>query len=223
MPQVPQKLRLRSPQSKLRVTFPDGNVVCCSRANATMVATLNKIGSSRFHEIDLEVGHLPLVSREKYEKFEKYMLPLDDGWYVNTQPDTRTKYIQLQSINNKLELGLNVEIGSDFEPVTEEPKIKKKRDVSRMVVTFADGYKIFETTSQLTYSQCFCKFGLSEVKRRDLEVSGKKLITTTQQYANQIHVGRDCWLFCPATVKERVKVLKFVALMLHQKIEVELY
>lgn len=49
----PQK---RAPRKKLRITFPDGEVLCYTDSTSTMLAALAKIGKERFPEIKLEIG-----------------------------------------------------------------------------------------------------------------------------------------------------------------------
>ena len=106
-----EALRQRTRHKRLRVTFPDGKVFCCMRSIATMIATLKEIGSDSFPQIDMTMCHLPLLSKTVYPKYEEWMKPVCDGWYVNTQSDTETKYMQLRSISDQLALGLVVEVG----------------------------------------------------------------------------------------------------------------
>lgn len=66
-------LRLKAKRKYLRVTFPNGEVICYNNATATMIAVLNRIGEEKFPLISLEMCHLPLVSREIYPKYKEYM------------------------------------------------------------------------------------------------------------------------------------------------------
>lgn len=100
-----EKVRSRAKNKLLRVTFPDGEVLCYNNATSTMLATLNKIGSDKFPAINMELCHLPLLSKEIYPQYKRWMKPLCDGWYLNAQSNTDNKYMQLRTINDQLDLG----------------------------------------------------------------------------------------------------------------------
>ena len=51
-----------------------------------------------------------LITTDKNEKYANAFKVLDNGLYVNTCSDTKTKYSQIQQINNKLNLGLIIEL-----------------------------------------------------------------------------------------------------------------
>ena len=80
-----------------------------------MIDVLKEIGSQRFPEITLEMARYPLLSQEDNPKFKGYMKPVCDGWFLNTQSNTDTKYIQVKAISTLLGVNLKIEIGSDFE------------------------------------------------------------------------------------------------------------
>ena len=82
----------------LKVTFTDGIVICYKKTSATFIETLRRIGVEKLQQVDLRLCHLPLISKEIYPKYEQWMKPLDDGWYVNTQSTSEQKYLQLNSI-----------------------------------------------------------------------------------------------------------------------------
>ena len=78
-----EQIRTRSKKKLIRVTFPDGEVICYNNATSTMIAALKKIGSDKFPAINLELCHLPLLSKEIYPKYKEWMKPVGDGWYLN--------------------------------------------------------------------------------------------------------------------------------------------
>lgn len=133
-----KKVRQRAKSKKLRVTFPDGRVICYPRAVDTFVAVLREIGSERFPEITLEMSHLPLLSREIYPEFKNWMKPVCDGWYVNNQSSNDQKYMQLRSIGKSLDLGLTVELGEDFEPQQNPGKERTRKSKSKLSVRLGD-------------------------------------------------------------------------------------
>ena len=69
--------RSRAKKKLLRVTFPNGKVICYNNATSTMIAVLNEIGEDLFSSIKLEMCHLPLLSKEIYPKYQKDMKPVD--------------------------------------------------------------------------------------------------------------------------------------------------
>ena len=120
--------RSRAKKKLLRVTFPNGKVICYNNATSTMIAVLNEIGEDRFSSIKLDLCHLPLLSKEIYPKYQKDMKPICEGWYLNAQSNSDTKFLQLKAINEQLELGLKIELGADFKTL-EEPEKERKPEV----------------------------------------------------------------------------------------------
>ena len=71
--------RTRAKKKYLRVTSPNGNMICYKNATSTMIAALKKIGVDKFPLIKLELCHLPLLSKEIYPKYKKDMKPICEG------------------------------------------------------------------------------------------------------------------------------------------------
>ena len=101
-----ENLRKRATKKLLRVTMPDGMVICHKSATTTLVEVLKTIGSENFANITTENCRLPLLSKEIYPRFKEYMKPVCDGWYVNTQSDTGQKYMQLISIKSQIGIAM---------------------------------------------------------------------------------------------------------------------
>ena len=66
-------LRQRASKKLLRVTMPDGNVICHKSATMTLIDALKSIGSENFEQITTENCHLPLLSKEIYPRFKKIL------------------------------------------------------------------------------------------------------------------------------------------------------
>lgn len=215
-----QPVSLRQPNQRLRVTFPDGNSICFKNATTTYLEVLKRIGSDRFSKINLEIGHLPLISRIEYPKYKGYMKPITDGWYVNTQSSTQQKFLQLRSINDTLHLNLNIEIGTDFDVTNENNNKQKKTGKTSLLVQFPDGEFVAGDSPIDTFIQSVWKIGLNEIQRKEINVLGKPLITRKQQYKGQIQVGLDQWINIPTTTKDKAKLLRTIALMMRLDLKI---
>ena len=106
--------RDRARRKLLRVTFPNGKVLCYKSTTDTMIATMQELGDDVIANIKLQSCHLPLLSKEIYPKYKEWMKPVCNGWYLNTQSNSDTKFLQLNAINEQLSLGLKIELGEDF-------------------------------------------------------------------------------------------------------------
>ncbi len=213
-------LRQRAKKKLLRVTLPNGNVICHKSATMTFIDALIGIGTENFEKIKTENCRLPLLSKEIYPRFKDWMKPVADGWYVNTQSDTQQKYMQLISIKTQLGINLEVEMGSDF--VTSDVKVvqKTKKKDDKLLVKFQDGEYIGGENPIDTYLESIWKLGVDEILRKGIEYCGKKLITTTKQYNGQVQVGNNRWLIIPPQTKDKYKMLRVVGAILKQNIEV---
>lgn len=215
-------IRTRAKRKKLRVTFPNGEVICYNSVAATMVETLNRIGAEKFPLIKLEVNHLPLISKEIYPKYEKYMKPLRDGWYLNTQPNTDSKFILLKAINEQLSLGLNIELGEGFEVQEEPNKVKKTKSKGKLLVTMPNGDKITNNSTVQTFLEVIKHLGVEDIKNKHLQWGGNPLITNTQIVNNQMQIDSNRWIIVPNTTKEKVKLLRVIGAMLHVNMEIDI-
>lgn len=215
-------LRLRDSKKKLRVTMPNGKVICHKSATLTLIDVLTEIGSENFDKIKTENCHLPLLSKEIYPKYKEWMKPVIDGWYINAQSDTGQKYMQLMSIKSQLGLNMEIELGTDF--ITSDKKVEqksKKRD-NKLLVKFQDGDYIGEVSPIDTFINTIWKIGIEEIYRKEIEISGKRLITSTKTYNGQVQVNTNRWLTVPNSTKDKYKSLRIIAAYMHLNLEVSI-
>lgn len=215
-------ISLRRKKKLLRVIFPSEEPICYNNATTTFIEALKRIGVKRFPEIPLKIGHLPMITKEEYPKYKGYMKPIMDGWFVNTQSDTEQKFLQLRSINDLFDLGLIIEIGTNFE-ITGKPINKQKKSAKdNLLVQFPDGEFIAEENPVDTFLQSIWKIGIDELQRKELFISDKKLITRTHQYKGQIQVGINQWLTVPNGTKDKVKALRYIAAIMHVSLNISI-
>lgn len=212
--------RSRAKKKYLRVTFPDGEEICYKNAASTMIATLRKIGEDKFPMIKLELCHLPLLSREIYPRYKSYMKPVCEGWYLNTQSNSDSKYLQLNAINNQLDLGLKIELGDDFETQEESEKEKRSKSKDKLLIKMPDGEYIGNDSALETFLETVWQLGIEEIRKKDLSWGGNPLITRTQIVNNQVQVDTDRWITVPNTTRDKVKLLRVIGAMLHVKMEI---
>lgn len=63
--------RSRAKKKLLRVTFPNGKVICYNNATSTMIAVLNEIGEDRFSSIKLDLCHCLFFQRKYIRSIKK--------------------------------------------------------------------------------------------------------------------------------------------------------
>lgn len=214
--------RTRAKKKLLRVTFPDGVEICYKNATSTMIATLNKIGEDKFPLIKLELCHLPMLSREIYPKYKKYMKPVCEGWYLNAQSNSDSKFLQLSAINDLLDLGLKIELGDDFETQEEPKKEKRSKTKDKLLIKMPDGEFVANDSTIETFLEAVWLLGIDDIRKKELSWGGNPLITTTKLYNNQIQVDKDRWIIVPNTTRDKVKLLRVIGAMLHIKMEVNI-
>ena len=214
------QIRTRATRKLIRITFPDGEVICYNNATSTMIAALNKIGPDKFSAIKLELCHLPLLSKDIYPQYKDWMKPVCDGWYLNAQSNSDNKYLQLRSISDQFSLGLVVELGTDFETQTNPNKTKKSRTKDKLLVKFPDGEFVGNGSALDTYLETIWKLGIDDIMRKHLTWGGKDLVTTSQVASGQIQVGERRWVMVPNMTKDKAKLLRVVAAMLRINLEI---
>lgn len=215
-----ESVRQRKLRRLLRITFPDGKVLCYKSATMTFVEALQTIGTERLREVKLDNCHLPLISQEIYPRFRNWMKPIGEGWYVNTQSDSDQKYMQLVSIKQQLGLDWKIEVGADFTPCDDKVPQRKKREAQRLMVKFPDGACICDANPVDTFVHTIEKVGVKLLMRKGAQYSGKPLITPTKQYNGQIEIVEKRWLMIPPQTKDKLKTLKIISATLRLNLEV---
>lgn len=160
--------RSRAKKKLLRVTFPNGRVICYNNTTSTMIAVLNEIGEDLFSSIKLEMCHLPLLSKGIYPKYQKDMKPICEGWYLNAQSNSDTKFLQLMSINDQLHLGLKIELGAGFDTVEDPGKEKRTRSRDKLLVKMPDGEYIANNSALETFLEVVWKLGIEDIRKKGI-------------------------------------------------------
>lgn len=218
---MPEQLQARRGKKELlRVTFPDGKVICYNKATYTFIASLAELSDEQLEKIDFKMNRLQILSHEVYPRLEKYMKPVREGWYINIQSDTYNKYRQLQIISDQLGIGLKVEKGSDFETEVVPNGKKQKKERSKLLVKFPDGEYVAEHSALETFLQTIWKLGIEAVMRKGIAWGGHTLITSAQFYRGQVQIGKNRWIIVPNTTNEKVRLLNVIAATLRVKLEI---
>lgn len=212
--------RGRAKKKRIRVTFPNGKVICYKSATDTMVATLQELGDDIISEINMELCHLPLLSKEVYPKYKEWMKPVCDGWYINTQSNSDSKFLQLKAINEQLALGLTIELGDDFEAQENPNKEKRSKSRDKLLVRFPDGQYFANNSTLDTFLEVVWEIGIDEIKRKELSWGGNPLVTSSKMFNNQVQVDEQRWIIVPNTTKDKIKLLRVIGAMFHLKMEI---
>ena len=217
-----ENLRQRATKKLLRVTMPDGTVICHKSATMTMIDVLVAIGSENFHKITTENCHLPLLSKEIYSRYKDYMKPVCDGWYINAQSDTGQKYMQLTSIKSQLGIAMEVEMGTGF--ITSGAKVvqKAKKKDDKLLVRFPNGEYAAGENPIDTLIDAIWQIGPDNIRRKELTFQDKPIITLSKQYNGQVQVGQNLWLTVPNQTKDKYKMLRIIDVMMKLGLEISI-
>ena len=212
--------RDRARRKLLRVTFPNGKVLCYKSTTDTMIATMQEFGDDVIANIKLQSCHLPLLSKEIYPKYKEWMKPVCNGWYLNTQSNSDTKFLQLNAINEQLSLGLKIELGEDFVAQDNPNKEKRTRTKGEILVKLPDGQCFANNSITNTFLELIREIGIDKIKQKELTWCGKPLITTSKMFNGQVQIDNERWIIVPNTTKDKVKLLRVIGAMLRINMEI---
>lgn len=216
------KATTRAPKKILRVTFKDGTVICYKNVTTTYIEALRKIGVDNIRKVNLEIGHLPLLTKVPYPQYEDYMKGIGGGWYVNVQSDSSQKYMQLMSIKNIAGLDFDVEIGEDIVPVSSKQYVKSRQSSESILVRLPDATYIGARSAKDVYVQTLKYMGLELIRQKCLEFSGKECVTRFKKYNGQIQTDDGYWITLPNSTKDKVKAIEFLSTRLKAGLTVSL-
>lgn len=212
--------RDRARRKLLRVTFPNGKVLCYKSTTDTMIATMQELGDDVIANIKLLSCHLPLLSKEIYPKYKEWMKPVCNGWYLNTQSNSDTKFLQLNAINEQLSLGLKIELREDFVAQDNPNKKKRTRTKGEILVKLPDGQCFANNSITNTFLEVIREIGIDKIKQKELTWCGKPLITTSKMFNGQVRIDNERWIIVPNTTKDKVKLLRVIGAMLRINMEI---
>ena len=212
--------RDRARRKLLRVTFPNRKVLCYKSTTDTMIATMQELGDDVIANIKLQSCHLPLLSKEIYTRYKEWMKPVCNGWYLNTQSNSDTKFLQLNAINEQLSLGLKIELGEDFIAQDNPNKEKRTRTKGEILVKLPDGQCFANNSITNTFLELIREIGIDKIKQKELTWCGKPLITTSKMFNGQVQIDNERWIIVPNTTKDKVKLLRVIGAMLRINMEI---
>ena len=212
--------RDRARRKLLRVTFPNGKVLCYKSTTDTMIATMQELGDGVIANIKLLSCHLPLLSKEIYPKYKEWMKPVCNGWYLNTQSNSDTKFLQLNAINEQLSLGLKIELGEGFVAQDNPNKEKRTRTKGEILVKLPDGQCFANNSITNTFLEVIREIGIDKIKQKELTWCGKPLITTSKMFNGQVQIDNERWIVMPNTTKDKVKLLRVIGAMVRINMEI---
>ena len=212
--------RDRARRKLLRVTFPNGKVLCYKSTTDTMIATMQELGDDVIANIKLQSCHLPLLSKEIYPKYKEWMKPVCNGWYLNTQSNSDIKFLQLNAINEQLSLGLKIELGEDFVAQANPNKEKRTRTKGEILVKLPDGQCFANNSITNTFLELIREIGIDKIKQKELTWCGKPLITASKMFNGQVQIDNERWIIVPNTTKDKVKLLRVIGAMVRINMEI---
>lgn len=101
-----------NPQTRLKVTFPDGVVFQDMNATTTLLMAIEKIGPAKVADLGISVDKANFVSKNPSKGSSNASWHQVKDWYVNTHSNTSGKASQLRKISKRLNLNLKIEIVS---------------------------------------------------------------------------------------------------------------
>ena len=100
----------RAPNSGLSVAFPDGTKFNERYATDTFQYVIEKIGVDRVRNCNIMMFNVPLISNKRDSLYGSTQRNLGHGWLLMEHGGVRDKVRILNQLNDKLDLGLIIEI-----------------------------------------------------------------------------------------------------------------
>lgn len=102
--------RYKNPSKGLRVTFPDGTIICKKKAIDTYIDTLQKIGFEEVASLGLMRSGYNIVSRIQRPPIGCMWQQQVGDWYIYSNISNQAKVSFLQQISDSLRLSLKIEL-----------------------------------------------------------------------------------------------------------------
>ncbi len=95
----------------IRVVFPDGRAICHKQVYSTLIEVVEFAGPDNVMNLDIPsvTGNLITTELSDHPVYSRSQKRLSTGHYIQTNSGTDKKFEQINTINKKLNLGLQVE------------------------------------------------------------------------------------------------------------------
>lgn len=97
-------------RAKIRVTFPDGHVIQPAKVLDALLEVVKFAGAERVRNLNIICCGDNLILKNPAPRYLKPCKNVGEGWLCNTCSGTDVKFAQINEINDKLALGLTVEL-----------------------------------------------------------------------------------------------------------------
>ena len=104
-----ERTKKTSSRQKIKVVFPNGQVVMNKRVVDTLLSVIEYAGIERAKELGLMIGKYKLITNNPEHNHLSAYKKINN-LYVNTYSSTQSKYEHISEINTRLKLGLNVSL-----------------------------------------------------------------------------------------------------------------
>lgn len=214
----------RAPQSRLKITFPNGNTICYRHAVDTIVETLRIIGSQYFEAFDYDLGGQRLVTKKVPQKYEKKKKEICEGWfYLNLLSNTDNKLFQLKDFNKKLNLGLDIQQGNfKITNKTDKTIVSHRNPKQKIRVTFENGEVLNDDKFLYVFRDFLYKIGVHKIAQKNLIFNGEDLITTSNYNGRRKEYEEFRWVKEPGNTKDTYELLNTIKKFVGIKCTIEL-
>ncbi len=149
---------VENPTKGLRVSFPNGVMICQNTAIDTMIAVLRMIGLERIPQVGITHNGYNLVGKKKRPTSPGRIWQHEcDGWYIYSNISNDTKAADLQKISDFYNLSLKIENGK---PNTLAEIHKKESVPEKLAKSRTEGPSVVKVSYQTPYESFGPNYGV---------------------------------------------------------------
>lgn len=184
----------------VKVTFPDGRVVCERFVKYTLAEVVRYAGCENVYNLKYPMLDSYLVAKEKHpkERYAENQIEVEPGYYLLTTSNTDKKYQQIKFISNSLNLNLKIELVDVEEARSNTPAVNNTDDIDKAIKKYpSQNRSLYSLNSgQYLNKVQFMAEVVSELLRTIPEISYEELCSflPTNSSNNRTLITRGEWL-----------------------------
>ena len=184
----------------VKVTFPDGRVVCERFVKYTLAEVVRYAGCEKVYNLKYPMLDSYLVSKEKHpkERYAENQIEVEPGYYLLTTSNTDKKYQQIKFISNSLNLNLKIELVDVEEARSNTPVIDNIEKSGEEVKKYPNQNRSLYSlnSGQFLNKVQFMAEVVSELLRTIPEISYEELCSflPVNSSNNRTLITREEWL-----------------------------
>ena len=198
----------------LKTHFQDGSVICRDKVTDSYIDCLKKIGLSTINSLRISARDRSFVNIVSDES-DGINYTEVDGWFVFRKLGIERMQKNLETISDRLNLSLRIEI------IEKKDEVFRDKDKKKTLRVFYEGEDITQNSGAKSFAEAITKIGEEQVEKLGLIVAEHNLVSRTGGDGYSL-TSRGFYVWTKTPASQKVSLLEKISALTNTKLNVTL-